>query len=43
MLLLVYKKKLGFKAIAVLKGIEIRGKFVAITMRKKSICTPDFM
>jgi hypothetical protein len=39
--LLVDKKKLGFKAIAVVAGIDIRGKIVSITMRKKSICTPD--
>ena len=37
--LLVDKKKLGFKAIAVVAGISIRGKVVAITMREKSICT----
>ena len=41
--LLVDKKKLGFKAIAVVAGIVIRGKVIAITMREKSICTPDFM
>ncbi len=41
--LLVDKKKLGFKAIAVIPGIDVRGKVVAITMREKSICTPDFM
>jgi hypothetical protein len=41
--LLVDKKKLGFKAIAVVAGIDIRGKVVAITLREKSICTPDFM
>jgi hypothetical protein len=40
--LLVDKKKLGFKAIAVVAGIDIRGKVVAITMREKSICNPDF-
>ncbi len=41
--LLVDKKKLGFKAIAVVSGIDIRGKVVAFTIREKSICTPDFM
>ena len=41
--LLVDKKKLGFKAIAVVAGIDIKGEVVAITMRDKSICTPDFI
>jgi hypothetical protein len=27
----------------VVAGIDIRGKVVAITMREKSIWTPDFM
>ncbi len=39
----VDKKKFGFKANAVVAGIEIRGKVVAITMREKLIRTPDFM
>ena len=40
---LVDKKKLGFKAIAVVAGIDIKGEVVAITMRDKSIWTPDFI
>ena len=40
---LVTRKKLGFKEIAVVAGIDIRGKVVAIKMREKSIFTPDFM
>ena len=41
--LLVDKKKLGLKAIAVVAGIDIKGEVVAITMRDKSICTLDFI
>ena len=41
--LLVDKKKLGFKAIAVVAGIDIKEEVVTITMRDKSICTPDFI
>ena len=32
--MLVDKKKLGFKAIAVVAGIDIKGKVVAITIRE---------
>ena len=41
--LLVDKKKLGFKAIAVVAGIDTKGEVVAITIRDKSIFTPDFI
>ena len=41
--MLVDKKKLGFKAIAVVAGIDIKGDVVAITMRDKSICSADFI
>ena len=41
--MLVDKKKLGFKAIAVVAGMDIKGDVVAITMRDKSICSPDFI
>ena len=41
--LLADKKKLGFKAIAEVARIDIRGKVVVITMREKLICTPEFM
>ena len=40
--LFIDKKKLGLKAIAVVAGIDIRGKIIAI-IRDKSICTSDFI
>ncbi len=43
MTLLVDKKKFGFQAIAVVAGIDTRGKVISITMRDKLICTPDFL
>ncbi len=41
--LLFDKKKLGFKSIAVIVGIDLRVKNFAITKRNKSIFIPDFI
>ena len=38
----IEKKKLGFKAIAVVAAINIQGQVVALLIKDKSIITSDF-
>ena len=38
----IEKKKLGFKAIAVVAAINIQGRVVALLIKDKSIITSDF-